>query len=261
MVAEWKKKEVEELKSLVSKYPVFGIVDLHEVPSKQVQQIRKSIKDKAEIRMSRRNLILKALGSLERKNLEEIEKEVKRKEIKMPALICSDLGPFKLSKILKENRKKAEAKPGMTAEKDIEVEPGATPFKPGPVLSKFSKLGIETDVESGKVMIKEKSVVANKGEKVGKEAANLLNKLGIKPREVGLSLKAAWEDGKVYKEEELKVEPEKWTEKLKGARREALNLAANLEIFNQTSIRMLIRKASIQAKALKAITCKKAEGG
>ena len=38
-VAEWKKEEVNELKSLIDKYDVIGIVDLLNIPAKQLQGI------------------------------------------------------------------------------------------------------------------------------------------------------------------------------------------------------------------------------
>ena len=42
-VAEWKKEEVNELKSLIDKYDVIGIVDLLNIPAKQLQEMRKSL--------------------------------------------------------------------------------------------------------------------------------------------------------------------------------------------------------------------------
>lgn len=249
MVAEWKEEEVEELKNLIEEYGVVGVIDLFEVPSKQVQQIRKSIKGKAEIRMSRKTLILRALEESEKEGV----KKLKENMGEMPALIFSYLDSFKLAKILRENTQKAKAKPGMTAPRDIEVEPGPTSFRPGPLLSKFGNLGIPTDVEEGKVVIKNKATVVEKGEKVNNEAANLLTKLGIKPREIGLALKAAWESGVLYQEDDLKIEPEEWIRKLKKAQGEALSLAVNTGIYDKDSIRMMVRKASAESEALKSI--------
>ena len=50
-VAEWKKEEVNELKSLIDKYDVIGIVDLLNIPAKQLQEMRKSLHNKAVIRI------------------------------------------------------------------------------------------------------------------------------------------------------------------------------------------------------------------
>ena len=56
-VAEWKKEEVIELKGIIDKYDVIGVVDLMNIPAKQLQEMRKSLKGKAVIRMSKKNLI------------------------------------------------------------------------------------------------------------------------------------------------------------------------------------------------------------
>ena len=55
-VAEWKKEEVNELKSLIDKYDVIGIVDLLNIPAKQLQEMRKSLGGHAVIRLSKKNL-------------------------------------------------------------------------------------------------------------------------------------------------------------------------------------------------------------
>ena len=41
-VAEWKKEEVKELIEIINKYDVVGIVDLMNIPAKQLQEMRKS---------------------------------------------------------------------------------------------------------------------------------------------------------------------------------------------------------------------------
>ena len=50
-VAEWKKEEVSELKGLIDSYDVVGIVDLLNIPAKQLQEMRRSLNGKAVICM------------------------------------------------------------------------------------------------------------------------------------------------------------------------------------------------------------------
>ena len=38
-VAEWKKEEVKELTDLINKYDVVGLVDLENIPAKQLQEM------------------------------------------------------------------------------------------------------------------------------------------------------------------------------------------------------------------------------
>ena len=42
-VAEWKKDEVKEIKDLIDSYDVIGVVDLLNIPAKQLQEMRKSL--------------------------------------------------------------------------------------------------------------------------------------------------------------------------------------------------------------------------
>ena len=45
-VAEWKKEEVKELKDIIDAYDVIGLVDLENIPAKQLQEMRKSLRIK-----------------------------------------------------------------------------------------------------------------------------------------------------------------------------------------------------------------------
>lgn len=60
-VAEWKIREVEELKNLIDQYPVIGIANLVGIPAKQLQQIRNKLRGEAVIRVSKKTLIKIAL--------------------------------------------------------------------------------------------------------------------------------------------------------------------------------------------------------
>ena len=48
-VTEAKKKEVEEVKKLFNEYPVAGIVNLENLPTLQLQRIKKRFKTNAEV--------------------------------------------------------------------------------------------------------------------------------------------------------------------------------------------------------------------
>ena len=63
-VAEWKKDEVKEIKELIESYDVIGVVDLLNIPARQLQEMRKSLCGNALIRLSKINLINLALTSI-----------------------------------------------------------------------------------------------------------------------------------------------------------------------------------------------------
>ena len=97
-VAEWKKEEVSELKGLIDSYDVVGIVDLLNIPAKQLQEMRKSLNGKAVIRMSKKNLIDLALEdcNADKTNIVGLSDYMDGQV----AVIATEMNPFKLYKIL-----------------------------------------------------------------------------------------------------------------------------------------------------------------
>ena len=246
MVSEKKIKEVEELKKLVEKYPVIGIVDMFKMPSKQLQEIRKSLRGKAIIRMSKKSLIELALKGVSKPNIEKLLKL----EAKQPALILSELDPFKLFKILKKSRSKSYAKAGDIAPEDIIVRAGPTPLPAGPAIGELQRVRIPAMVKEGKIHVKEDTVVAKKGDVINEELANVLKKLEIQPIEISLSLLGAWEKGIVFSKEVLDVDEKEYFNMLIQAHSSALNLAVNTCYPNKISIKILLQKAYNYAKNL-----------
>ena len=61
MPAEWKFKEVENLKKVITTNPVIGIVGIGGIPASQMQEMRKVMKDKIFLRVSKKSLIGLAL--------------------------------------------------------------------------------------------------------------------------------------------------------------------------------------------------------
>ena len=67
MVSEDKKTEVEYLKKLMIKYKVISVGDITSLPSKQFQEIRKKLKDKVVIKVTKKRLIKRAIESIKEK--------------------------------------------------------------------------------------------------------------------------------------------------------------------------------------------------
>ncbi len=250
---EMKKKKVEELKKIMESYPVIGILDLRNLPSKQFHEIKKKLSDHAKIIVSKKVVILKALEGLKDKykGIEKLESYVK--DI-IPAVIVSDLDAFKLMKKIRENLSPAPAKAGQIAPEDIVVKKGPTPFAPGPMLSEFGKIGVKAKVENQKIVVLKDTVVTKKGEEVTEEVASMLLKLGIQPMKIGLNLLAAYEGGVVFDKDVLTINEEEYINKIETAYRHAFNLAMNVGILTKETVEHIIQKAFIDAKAL-AVEC------
>ena len=150
-VAEWKKEEVNELKSLIDKYDVIGIVDLLNIPAKQLQEMRKSLHNKAVIRMSKKNLIDLALEdcNASKNNIVDLSEHMEGQV----AVIATEMNPFKLYKILEDSKTSAPAKPGAIATDDIVIPEGDTGFEPGPFLGELQQVGIPAKIDKGKIVV------------------------------------------------------------------------------------------------------------
>ncbi|WP_423792195.1 50S ribosomal protein L10 [Methanocaldococcus indicus] len=254
-VAPWKFEEVKTLKGLIKSKPVVALVDMMDVPAPQLQEIRDKIRDKVKLRMSRNTLIERALKEaaqeLNNPKLAELANYIERGA----AILVTDMNPFKLYKMLEENKSPAPVKAGQIAPCDIKVEKGSTGIPPGPFLSELKRVGIPAAIEKGKIAIKEDKVVVKKGEVVSQEVANVLNKLGIKPIKVGLDILAVYEDGIIYTPDTLKVDEEKLYNDIQLAYQQAMNLAFNIAYPAKEVLPLLLQKAFINAKAVAIEAC------
>ncbi len=246
MPAQWKLKEVEELKKLIASYPVIGIVGIRGIPAAQMQEMRAKLRGKAVLRVSKNSLIERALENGTSKLKEYIEGEV--------GIIATKTNPFKLYKELEKLRTKAPAKGGEIAPEDIVVKKGATPFKPGPIVGELQKAGIPAAIREGKVVIEKDVTIVKKGEKIPPDVAKILSRLDIKPIEIGLKVHALFEDGIVYTPDVLAVNVEKIKEDIKNAFSRAFTLAVEIAYPTKETIEMILQKAHRNAYML-AVEC------
>lgn len=247
MVSEKKKKEVLEIKELIEKYPVIGILDLFKMPSRQLQNIRKSLREAALIKMNKKRMIKLALESVKEKK--EIQK-LYDTSVKEPALIFSNIDPFRLFKKLKENKSKTYAKANDIAPNDIIIHAGPTNLMAGPVIGELQRVGIPAMIQEGKIHIRKDTVVVKKGEIISSQLANVLKKLDVQPIEIGINVFGIWENEIVYPKDVLDVSEEEYIQKIKDAHTYALNLCINVSYPNKESIRILLQKAYLNAKNL-----------
>jgi large subunit ribosomal protein L10 len=242
-IASWKKEEVKDLKGLIGSHKVVGMADLSDIPAPQLQKMRRTLKDSAQIKMSRKTLMNLALNDSEKTNIEALSEHMEGQ----PALIFTDMNPFKLYKILEESKTQAPAKAGNIAPSDIVVPQGDTAFPPGPMLGELQKIGIPAKIDKGKIVITKDKTVVEEGEQIPGNVASILTRLEIHPMEVGIDLKAAYEDQTIYTADLLTIDSEKTLSDIQNAYTKALNLSVNAEIFNKVSMPILISKAATNA--------------
>jgi len=240
-------KTVEDLKNLIETKKTILIASIKNLPASQFQEISKKLRGKAIVKVPKKNLILRALDS----SSKEAIKDLKEKLEDSIAILFSDLDSFELAGELSSNKSPAKAKAGQEAPEDIEVSAGPTDLIPGPAISELGALGIQIQIEKGKITIKEPRVIAKEGEKISSGAADVMNKLDIKPFSVGFIPLCAFdnEEGKFYSE--LKIDKEATLEELKTFYSKALSFAVEIGYSNENTIRFLIGKAGLHEKVLK----------
>ena len=318
-VAEWKKEEVKELKEIIDEYDVVGLVDLENIPAKQLQEMRKSLKGKAVIRMSKINLINLALEDCNAektniidlsehmdgqiaiiatemnpfklfkiledsktqapaKQLQEMRKNLKQDAvIRMAkknlidlaledcnadktnivdlsehmdgqiAIIATEMNPFKLYKILENSKTSAPAKAGAIAPDDIVVPEGDTGITNLAFMGELGQVGIQARPQDGKIFIAKEAVVVPAGEEVTKQMAATLARLDINPMEVGIDLKAVYEEGSVYTSDVLAIDEEQTLADVQNAFRNAFNLSVNAAIPTKETTSTIITLAYTRA--------------
>ena len=238
-VAEWKKDEVKEIKELIESYDVIGVVDLLNIPARQLQEMRKSLCGNALIRLSKINLINLALEDCN-KNKENII-NLSEHLSGQPALIFTDMNPFRLYKILEDSKTNAPAKAGSVAKDDIVVPKGDTGFQPGPFLGELQQIGANAKIDQGKIVVDKDAVVVEAGEVVSQQVASVLTRL------VGIDLHAVFEEGAVYTSDVLAIDEEETIANVQDAFTKAFNLSVFANIPTKDTIATIIQTAQRKA--------------
>ena len=246
MTREQKEEKVEEFRTKIEDYPVIGILDMHNLPSRQLQQMKKEMKDFADIKMSRKTLMQIAIEKAEKNDIEQIEEN----DATQPAFIFSDKDPFQLYQLIQENKTSAAAQGGETAPNDIEIPEGDTGIGPGPMLGKLQQAGLKVQVDDGSIHVQNAGVIVEKGEIITEDDAEILNQMGIKPLEIGLTLDVAYSEGELFNAEALDIDIEEYRSDVENAAGAAFNLAVNAGIINETTAEAIISEAVQKAKNL-----------
>lgn len=241
-----KKATVQELKTLMDKYPIVGIVNVENLPAKQLQNMRETLRDTVQLIMTKKRLIRIALKDSKKPGLSQLDDKMRG----MPAVLFTNENPFRLFKILKKNKSKAPIKAGQVAPNDLVVPAGPTPFAPGPIIGELGAFRIQTGVENGKVAVKADAVVAKEGDEVSAALAGLLTRLGIEPMDIGLDLVAVYENGEILGKDVLDVDEEAFMNDLSLAAAQAFNLSVNAGIPTKDTIEIMLSKAHQNARNL-----------
>ncbi|MFP4402151.1 MAG: 50S ribosomal protein L10 [Candidatus Nanoarchaeia archaeon] len=232
----------QRIRDYSQQYSIIGIIDVEGLPALQFQRIRASIKKYAEVLIVKKNLIELATKELESK-FPHI-KDLNSYSTGVVGLIFTNTNPFTLYKTIQKNKSKAPAKAGSISPKDIIVPAGPTGFAPGPIIGELGSFKIKAGINAGKVEIKEDAVVAKEGDEISAKLAEILTRLQIEPMEVGLNIKAIYEEGTIYNRSILDVDEEAILEDLKAQAARAHALSIGLEYYTPENILHFVTKGA-----------------
>lgn len=258
MASQAKQQVVQDLKSLFKQYPIVAAVNMANLPTKQLQNMRAQLRQTVVLRCAKRRLIQIAIKEVQSEvpGVENLLPHVKG----IPALLFTKDNPFALYKKIQKNKSTAPAKAGQIATRDIVVPAGPTNFAPGPVIGELGSIGAKAGIENGKVVIKQDSVVVKEGQEISAKAAGILTRLGIEPMEIGLNVTAVLEKGAVFESKILAVDEQQYISNISQASRWALNLAVEAAYFTNATNELLVQKAFREAKAVALETGVLADG-
>lgn len=242
-----KAEEVKETRALIKQYEALGVASLQKVRAAQLQGLRRKLKNSAHFHVIKNSIVKRAIAECKDKpGLEKLEEHLSGANI----FLFTSLNPFKLVLLLEKSRMKATAKAGDVAAYDVTVPAGNTGLPPGPIISQLSAVGLPTRIEGGSVWVTRDTLVVKKGGVIPMNLANILSKLGIKPVEIGLTMKVVYDDGLIINEEQLRIDLEEFQRSLKEAHAYAFSLSLNAVYPLAENITQLLQIAHHEAYGL-----------
>jgi len=197
MVSEKKIAYDKRFCELLQKFDKAFLVNADNVGSKQMADIRASLRDNCIILFGKNTMLRRALRSYAERTGDD------RWSILIPSLvgnvgfIFTDGSFDEIVETLGTFTKGAAAKSGSISPVDVTIEAGNTGMDPSQT-SFFQALNIPTKINRGTVEIVENVQVLSVGDKVGTSEAALLAKMGMKPFTYGLKAIQVFDNGSVF---------------------------------------------------------------
>jgi len=198
-----KEEYFQKLKTYLEEFNSIFIVNVDNVGSNQMHEIRKALRGEAKILMGKNTMVRRAIRILQVENpdYEKLMPSV-RGNIGFVFTNC-DLKTIR-DKVL-TNRVKAPAKAGALAPIDVFIPAGNTGMEPGKT-SFFQALGVPTKIARGTIEIINDVHLIKVGFRVGASEAALLNMLNISPFTYGLTVVQVYDNGTVFHPSVLDIE-------------------------------------------------------
>lgn len=201
----WKAEYFIRLANLLDEYDKFFLVNVDNISSKQMQNIRKVLRGKAELLMGKNTMMRKAIrGHLDK--IPALEKVLNHLKGNVGFVFTKE-SIVDIRDLIKEQNVKAPARAGAIAPNDCTIPAQNTGLGPEKT-SFFQALSIQTKISKGTIEITNNVPLIKTGDKVGASEATLLNMMKIMPFYYGLIIEKIYEDGAVFAPEILDITDE-----------------------------------------------------
>lgn len=215
-----------KLKELIARFPSIFIVNVDNVGSNQMHQIRVALRGKGVVLMGKNTMVRRALRGIiaESPQLERLLPHVKGNI----GFVFTSHDLPEIRDIIVANKVAAPARAGAFAPKDVSIPAGNTGMEPGKT-SFFQALGIPTKIARGTIEIVSDVRVVEAGSRVGPSEATLLNMLNISPFTYGMTVVQIFDAGNVFSPEVLDVSQDELIDRFMSGVKQiaALSLALN----------------------------------
>ncbi|KAF8640302.1 hypothetical protein AX16_010197 [Volvariella volvacea WC 439] len=192
-----------KLKELLSTYSSIFIVNVDNVGSNQMHQIRVALRSRGVVLMGKNTMVRRALRTAlsEFPQFERILPHVKGNI----GFVFTNDDLKEVREIIVANKVAAPARAGALAPKDVSIPAGNTGMEPGKT-SFFQALGIPTKIARGTIEIVSDVKVVTAGTRVGPSEATLLNMLNISPFTYGMTVVQIYDKGNVFTPDVLDID-------------------------------------------------------
>lgn len=192
-----------KLKALVEQYPSIFIVNVDNVGSNQMHQIRVSLRGKGVVLMGKNTMVRRALRVI-LPDFPAFEKLMPHVKGNIGFVFTS--GDLKdIREIILSSKVAAPARAGALAPINVFVPAGNTAMGPEKT-SFFQALSIPTKIARGQIEIVNEVQVVTAGTRVGTSEATLLNMLNISPFSYGMSIIQIFSEGNAFPSSVLDIE-------------------------------------------------------
>jgi len=198
----WKANYFMKMIALLDEYPKCFLVGADNVSSKQMQQIRMSMRGYGVVLMGKNTMMRKAIRGHMNNNpdLERLLPHIKGNI----GFVFTNGDLIEVRDKLLENKVAAPARAGAISPVDVIVPAQNTGLGPEKT-SFFQALAIPTKISRGTIEIINDVKLLKPGDKVGASESTLLNMLKISPFTYGLEIEQVYDQGTVFSPEVLDI--------------------------------------------------------